>query len=95
MAKDRQKELIRLQQALLEEEAPETEAPDVLDTDFYRDAPKAVRAYNTDRTDVDLEDFSRQVYEPEQKRHGCLTGVLVLLGLLVAGWILLKMEGIL
>lgn len=93
MAKDRQKELSRLQQALLEEEK-ETAAPDVADMPGYRDATKRIRAYNTDRTDVDLEDFSRQVYEPEKRRHGCLIGILVLLGLLVAGWILLKMEGI-
>lgn len=93
MAKDRQKELSRLQKALLEE-TQEPEALDVADMPVYRDAPKRIRAYNTDRTDVDLEDFSRQVYEPEKKRRGCLIGILVLLSLLVAGWILLKMEGI-
>ena len=110
MFRDKEEELQRLQEELLEQEEPEEvpeeteDTEDLLDEDVLeellqdtraaeddgvyqnysneygkqlRNFASGYRAYNSDKVDTDLEEFSRQVEEP--KRH---TGLLVVAALL-------------
>lgn len=61
MYEDAKQELKRLEEALLAEE----EQPAPAQTDF--------RAYNTDKTDEDMEDFSQRVLDGEKKGMTVLT----------------------
>ena len=96
MFRDRDEELKRLQEELLEEEEQETaeeaylqedverlleDEEKVGDPDDYRNFATGYKAYNTDKTDADLWDMSRMITEPpEEKKKG---------GCLVVGFVLL------
>ena len=62
-----------------------------------RNFASGYKAYNTDRTDEDLEEYSQQVLEPPKEKG--ITGLLVLAMLLllgiaaVLGWLLLRIKG--
>lgn len=60
MFRDQKKELDRLEQALLEQEETEAEVPAV-------ELPDKA-AYNNDLSDVDLDAFGEDVYNPPKKR---------------------------
>ena len=82
MFKDTRKELQRLEAELLQEEAAEQEEQEqdaLLDDpdDFGEDTPEIyqnysnhygrIKAYNTDVTDEDLEEYSEEVYRPRKR----------------------------
>lgn len=52
----------------------------------------SARMYNNDRSDVDLEEYSREVCEPP-RRGSCLGIFIVLLLVAVAGFLYLVMGG--
>lgn len=87
MRRETQQELERLQQALLEEEeaaSTQDDTPleletDIADTEYYRNYAGTVRVYNTDRTDVDLEEYSRKVYKARRPGLTILVCLLILL----------------
>ena len=62
MRKNQQRELERLERALMEAE----------DTDFQewdtQSSPFAYDMYNTDDADVDLDDYSEEVYQQDDRR---------------------------
>ena len=77
MFRDAKEELQRLEEELLEaEEQPGEE----LEEDYVNQSADC-RVYNSDRTDVDLEEFSQQVRETEKS----LTGWVVLAFVLMTG----------
>ena len=62
-----------------------------------RNFASGYKAYNTDKVDGDLEEFSREVMTPPKKKGGCLTAMLfflLTLALLTALWLLAKKEGL-
>lgn len=90
MFRDQKKELDRLEKALLdqEEEEPVEDSPA---TEIPDDA-----AYNSDVSDVDLDDFGDDVYDPPQKR--ALGRFAVAFAILTAAfclliWLILKNGG--
>ena len=62
-----------------------------------RNFASGYKAYNTDRTDEDLEEYSQQVLEPPKEKG--ITGLLILAMLLLLGiggvlaWMLMRMKG--
>ena len=83
MFRDAKEELQRLEQELLETQ----EQPDEEPEEDYVNYPVDCRVYNTDRTDVDLEEFSQRVREPEKSLTGwivlafaLMTGIICVLG---------------
>lgn len=95
MFRDREKALQKLQEQLLEEERDlPQEEPDEDDETVYADAAQDVRAYNTDSTDENLEDYSDTVYEASRRRGGCLLWfALLTAGVLLAISFLLAKQG--
>ena len=82
-------ELRRLEQALLEDAPQAEEEPDWVE-EYYEEVcpdreaetPDSFTVTNTDRVDVDLEDYSEEVYR--RKQGGCLIpGLITLLALSV------------
>ena len=98
MFRDREKALQKLQEQLLEEERdlPEKEIAEDDET-VYADAAQAVRAYNTDFTDEDLDDYSDAVYEASRHKGGCLLWFALLTAgaLLAISFFLAKQGGLL
>ena len=126
MFRDREEELRRIQEQLLEDEEPEAEETDqLLDEDtldallsdsqqsqnpqvyqnFSNDYGKNLRnyasgykAYNSDRTDTDLDSFSEAVREPKQAgKLLWLAFVLLALAVAVVGavlWLYLGLGGL-
>lgn len=109
MFRDRKEELARLEEELLEEEIPEIEEEEEEeeffeepsgDTSAYHNFANNygnVHAYNSDTTDVDLEEFSQEVQEPAQPRQTglLLVAMLLLFGIFcVLGWWFLRYRGI-
>lgn len=96
MFRDKDEELARLEEELLEQDAPE-EVPDD-EEEAYEPPVQNVRAYNGDAADVDLEEFSDAVYTPTRNRN---TGLFALLFLLLCGifcvlaWWILRYRGVL
>lgn len=127
MYRDRQEELQRLQEQLLDGEEPEEivqEGEELLDEEeldallegadqgenprVYRNFSNGYgkdlrnyatgyKAYNTDRTDEDLESYSQEVLAPKEDKS--ITGLLILMLALLCGiagvlcWIYLRMKG--
>ena len=88
MRKSQQRELERLERALMEAE----------DTDLYLDekAPAGYDIYNVDDTDVDLEDYSEEVYGRESGRSASVAVTMVAMVALAACiLVLLQMLGVL
>lgn len=106
MRKDQQEELRRLEKALLEADAQEAddgwevteEDTDDWLEEIFRDGEGDIPdfdSYNTDATDVDMDSYSEEVCNPEEK-GGCAIGVfLVLIGILGAiGFWFMKKWGV-
>lgn len=102
MFRDKDEELARLEEELLEKEEPEEEeelAPEDPDeeSEAYVNYANNYKAYNADKADLDLEEFSEEVYTPTPHRHmGLLTAIMLLLAgiLLVLGWWLVRYMGV-
>ena len=106
MFKDQKKELARLEEELLkdqelydpalpeefEEALPEEDLPE----DFDFDGPEP-DIWNTDNTDEDPEELSREVYDTPKKSYTNLLGLAASLLLLAAalGWLVMKQRGML
>ena len=96
MFRDKDEELARLEEELLEQDKGE-EAPDD-EEEAYEPPVHNVRAYNGDAAVVDLEEFSDAVYTPTHNKH---TGLFALLFLLLCGifcvlaWWILRYKGVL
>lgn len=86
MFRDTKQELQRLEQELLQEESAQEpefgEEPSGEYEGDYVNFASGYRAYNSDRADVELEEYGRTVREGEKSR---LTGLIVLALLLSAG----------
>ena len=100
MFRDREKALQELQEQLLEEEEntlPEEDAQDDLPSEIYEAYTEDVRARNSDTTDIDLDDYSDQVYEaPRGKNRFVLWFILLTAAvLLLLSWFLAKQGGLL
>lgn len=97
MRSDRNEELQRLEEALLETENVQE---DMQQTVVF--SPEAVvqQSYtvrNTDRVDVDMEEFSSQVQQPSSGAKSGVVALLVLLTIAFLGviaWWLLRMKGL-
>ena len=110
MFRDKEEALSRLEEELLEEdsvpeETPEEE-PDFLeepsgDTNEYKNFANdygSVKIYNADSSDLDLEEFSEEVYEPTMPKRTnlLLIAFLLLVGIfLVLGWWVIRYLGVL
>ena len=80
MSRDSKEHLRRMEEALLEEDDNWlADAKALLDADFDDSAPQA-SVRNNDRLDVDLDDYSQDVYEQPPKEKG--VGGLVFLAIL-------------
>ena len=104
MFKDQKRELQRLEEALEEDRALyEPELPDEFEEisaecDLPEEFDEAVFSIrNTDRTDVDPEELSEELWAPEKPRSLRLLGFLTVLLLIAAvlGWLVLKERGLL
>ena len=100
MFRDTQKELARLEAELLAEELPEEDLPEEEgegDSEESTETPH-YRAYNSDISDEDLEEYAEEVLSPGRKGlSGFLVFLLILLtgGLVVLVMLFLRQEGIL
>lgn len=86
MFRDKEEELRRLEEALLEDDTPEEEMP----------APQqAYAAYNNDDCDVDLEEYSQEVYEKPKSPYGLWAFLLLLMTALLCllGYCILRYGG--
>ena len=88
MHKDTKEALERLERELLAgekrrltDEDLDLLIEDVLFDDESVEAPASVRAYNTDRTDVDLDGYSDEVYEEPREGRGELIFSIIMLAL--------------
>ena len=104
MFKEQKRELQRLEEALEEDRALyEPELPDEFEEipaedDLPEEFDEAVFSIrNTDRTDVDPEELSEELWAPEKPRSLRLLGFLTVLLLIAAvlGWLVLKERGLL
>jgi len=98
MRKDQLEELRRLEEALLEQEAPEEDDWQEEDDsdewleEFYSSEPVHCDVYNTDEADLDLEEYSRDVHQGNSG-GGCLIPILIFLTLVLCalvGFVLWK-----
>ena len=92
--------LRRMEEALLAEEEPAQEEEELFEIDdeeelVVRNFANHYRAYSNHRTDVDLEEYSREVYEPRKRRSNlpllCLALVLTALILAVVAYLIRRM----
>ena len=93
------------QKAELEEAEALLDDPDdfgEIDAEAYRNYANQygqVKAYNTDRTDAQLDDFSETVYEGNRRRTNlsllALAAALLVGIVAVLGWIVLRFKGLL
>ena len=103
MFRDREKALQELQKQLLEdenEEAVPEETPDEdddLPQEVYDDYTTDLHAYNSDKADADLDEYSDAVYDQAQRKTGCLLWFFLLITavLLAVSWYLAKQGGLL
>lgn len=109
MFRDKEEALARLEEELLEDEPPEKtaeEEPDFLeapsgDTDEYKNFANDygnVNIYNADTSDLDLAEFSEEVYAPAEKKQPnlLLVAFLLLVGIfLVLAWWAVRYMGVL
>ena len=82
MFRDKNEELKRLEDALLQQDTEEVSYPEEEDVNI-----PDFEAYNTDVTDTDLEEFSNEVLYPQKKRSslGFFAGLLIFLTVLFCG----------
>ena len=95
MRKREEKELRRLEQALLDEESVD-ESPDYTPESDWLDEDLDYEIYNTDDTDVDLDEYSEEVYH-ERSGNGVavLVTMLCMVIISVIILVLLKYLGVL
>lgn len=100
MRRDAQEALQRLERELLEQEdtyeealPPEAETDELEQTAVFSGMDRTLKVYNTDKLDVDMEDFAEEVYQGS--RRSVLPWVLVGLtvALLVLLYLYLKQRG--
>lgn len=84
MGRDTKQELHRLEKALLEENE------EIRNANFFGQHVDW-KAYNTDRSDEDLERYSEAVRNPPKRKRGL--AALLLLGLLAVIWLVLRHWG--
>ena len=97
MHKDQREELRRLEEALLAQDAPEEVWQEEDDSDewlaeFYAGDPVSCDVYNTDDTDIDLDEYSRDVHQG-RSGGGCLIPIIIFLTLVLCalvGFVLWK-----
>ena len=91
MFKDAKEELERLNRQLLEEDEEEYDEEEYDDED-----EEEYDAYNGDTSDVDLEEYSQQVYEDPPSRKGIVAAVLLATAivLLFLAYLLAKRGGL-
>ena len=99
MFRDTDQELKRLEQALLEEEETDPQGTAVFNpiSEKKSTVTAGYQAYNTDRSDEDLETYSETVRKADRS-IGALSIVLILLALLILGaatFVLLRYLGVL
>ena len=96
MRKRDEKELRRLEQALLEEEAMQEDSEYIPESDWQQDDDLDYEIYNTDDTDVDLAEYSEEVYR-ERSGNGVavLVTMLCMVIICVLILVLLKYLGVL
>ena len=90
MFRDKNEELKRLEDALLEQDAEEESYPEEAEEEI-----PDFEAYNSDITDTDLEEFSNEVLYPPKKKSsmGFFSGLLIFLTIVffaLIGYMLLK-----
>lgn len=100
MHKDQKEELERLEAALMEMDQPEEPEEEDMDqwledlfADEEDDCVESYDVYNTDDTDVELEEYSQDVHEG-RRGGGCLIPILLFLTLVLCalvGFMLWKM----
>ena len=111
MFKDQKEELQRLEEALrqdqelyepelpeeFEEDLEDDTPPEEFDEDLIEGTASDPEGWNTDITDEDLEELSREVYETPRPRGTGLLGFVTVLLLLAAllGWLVMKERGLL
>ena len=100
MFEDREQELDRLNRQLLEEAEEEEECEEEEYEEEYDEDAEAVsdyEAFNSDTTDVDLEEYSDRVYREPPSRKGILAAVLLATAvvLLFLAYLLAKKGGLL
>ena len=110
MFRDKDEELRRLEQELLEEEEADALPEDEEDFDDYDEEDEdpaqdltphrgSYRAYNTDTADDDLEDYSEQVLlgrSGRRIRMLCAVAICLILAICaVFGWCVLRYKGVL
>ena len=93
MRKRQERELQRLEEALMEAEYAEK---DDLDEAWQQTRSPDYSIYNTDDADVDLDEYSQEVYE-ERSGHGLgvVATMLVMVLLSLCILLLLKLQGVL
>lgn len=91
MFRDREKALEDLQKQLWEDASEEEN--EHLSQEVYDD----LDAYNSDKTDTDLEEYSDEVYDPPKSKAGCFLwfSLLTAAVLLAISWYLAKQGGLL
>jgi len=102
MFRDREKALQALQKQLLEEDEEEEskeefDEDDDLPSEVYDDYTTDLRAYNSDKSDTELDEYSDTVYDQPQRKTGCLLwlSLLITATLLAISWYLAKQGGLL
>ena len=95
MFKDAKEELERLNRELLEEDEEEEEEYD--EESFEEEEEEEYDAYNGDTSDVDLEEYSAEIYEDPPSRKGIVAAVLLATAivLLFLAYLLAKRGGLL
>ena len=95
MFKDAEEELARLNRQLLEEDEEELNEEEYEEEES--DEETEYDTYNTDNTDVDLEEYSQQVYEQPPSRKGIVAAILFATAvvLLFLAYLLAKRGGLL
>ena len=99
-----QEEAEAQQEAELEEAEALLDDPDdfgEIDAEAYRNYANQygkIKAYNTDRTDAQLDDFSNAVYEGRRRRSNlsllALAAALLVCIVAVLGWMILRFKGL-
>ena len=96
MRSRQQKELRRLEEALMEAEYEEENNFDEPVKTWQQARKPDCHAYNTDEADVDLDEYSQEVYdEPAGRGLGVVATMLVMVLLSLCILLFLKLQGVL
>ena len=104
MFQDRKKELLKDRELFdpelpeeFEEDLTQDAPPEEFDEALFEDTVRVPDLWNTDSTDADLEELSREVYDSSRPRSTGLLGfaAAVLIMAAILGWLVLKERGLL